>query len=970
MKRIFAVVVLVLLMSFSSRSQTTTRIDDPYLGGLSYRKVIPHGTGTLLVGVVCDTISPMVAVIKIDSIGNRVWSTTTHDTLSINFISPYGATKDYPRIILNGDSILYAFFYGETYASPSISSMVQVFKVNLLNGELVWKINYQHTIPYIHDIVDIIDQDSNNILILSHEDHDNIICFTQIAKSDGQIYDTLSFLDSIPYSVDILGFEMDSVGDFYILYRDELVKISGQYPHSIDWIQSFPSLGVKELKDLYTAPSGDLILSVELNHNNKDGFITVSKYDGSIIASRYPGSPLYGFLTLIDIKFIGDYAYALYWDESTSYNSDLMILLKFNYKTGTKAWEIHERPVFGSFTNPGPYPTIPYALSINTLGDIYVTGASTIDPLGDIGFLSKIDQLNGNIIWTRGLKWLSGSHYNNGSGLYSYEKDNKVYTFSRYNPLKIFYHGSFLNYNTLSILSSDSGQILFQKDFGGLYNYKTKVVAVEKYKNNKTLQLNKLGRFTNVVCYDDNFDTIWSTTLSSLRYMIPVKMLIKNDENILIGCEYWPKYPPGINDELDSLLFYTIDSTGKVFDTIKFHNWGGNYVDDNANFLHDIIQNKFGKTYAFYEAEDLAGNRYCFADLDYAFNDKYGATILLNRNCGKGKSHLFEHPTGKILLLAKGSYSGPIRVYELIDSNISLGVVTTLSDTWLVYDVFKTNNDDLIIGGQSKTDKIEQMISYNIALNQINWKREYDTLMEVRKVILDPAGFIYSASFGIGLPKIRKINEATGNLIWTYTDSLILGDTVEIVDLAYSSTKNELSAVGFVDTEVNGKHYEHAYLLRLNSNGTLKSSLLFPTTNRNSKLELAVYLKDEKLMCGGYVEHGDPLKNFGLLYFPDSIDVAVEFPKGGSKNNDLSFNLFPNPIYSTLNLNIDVETDDKTIVLGIYDIQGKKLISDQINCPYPGTYNYRTNVQALKPGIYILRIQSGELLSMKRFIKI
>jgi hypothetical protein len=79
-------------------------------------------------------------------------------------------------------------------------------------------------------------------------------------------------------------------------------------------------------------------------------------------------------------------------------------------------------------------------------------------------------------------------------------------------------------------------------------------------------------------------------------------------------------------------------------------------------------------------------------------------------------------------------------------------------------------------------------------------------------------------------------------------------------------------------------------------------------------------------------------------------------------NNQLDLKVYPNPVIN--NLNFEVKSLEPGDIFVVFDLAGKKLISDRIN-------SVITNISMsdYAPGIYILQVKNGDNIFREKVIK-
>ena len=83
-------------------------------------------------------------------------------------------------------------------------------------------------------------------------------------------------------------------------------------------------------------------------------------------------------------------------------------------------------------------------------------------------------------------------------------------------------------------------------------------------------------------------------------------------------------------------------------------------------------------------------------------------------------------------------------------------------------------------------------------------------------------------------------------------------------------------------------------------------------------------------------------------------------------NEPLLFDVYPNPATNSLTVQYHL-TDNSKVAVTIYDVTGRKVTESHWEQP-KGLHQNSINTRALKNGIYLLRISSGNQTAVKRFV--
>ncbi|HSO85406.1 MAG TPA: T9SS type A sorting domain-containing protein, partial [Draconibacterium sp.] len=94
----------------------------------------------------------------------------------------------------------------------------------------------------------------------------------------------------------------------------------------------------------------------------------------------------------------------------------------------------------------------------------------------------------------------------------------------------------------------------------------------------------------------------------------------------------------------------------------------------------------------------------------------------------------------------------------------------------------------------------------------------------------------------------------------------------------------------------------------------------------------------------------------------ESSETNVTAIKNTEANNSKHFSFYPNPVSQYLNIQLDSAQPGDFYT--IYNINGEKVVSNQI-----GSLLTTVNFGSYSPGIYLLRVVSGDSVFNERIIK-
>ncbi len=101
-------------------------------------------------------------------------------------------------------------------------------------------------------------------------------------------------------------------------------------------------------------------------------------------------------------------------------------------------------------------------------------------------------------------------------------------------------------------------------------------------------------------------------------------------------------------------------------------------------------------------------------------------------------------------------------------------------------------------------------------------------------------------------------------------------------------------------------------------------------------------------------------------------DPILNLKNDGRKNNEVHCSAFPNPSAHGLNLNYTL-TEPSPVHIEIYDLYGKRVLSENIGPQLPGTHLWQNSLSSAggkhyAPGLYMIRISAQNATAQLKFI--
>jgi hypothetical protein len=88
---------------------------------------------------------------------------------------------------------------------------------------------------------------------------------------------------------------------------------------------------------------------------------------------------------------------------------------------------------------------------------------------------------------------------------------------------------------------------------------------------------------------------------------------------------------------------------------------------------------------------------------------------------------------------------------------------------------------------------------------------------------------------------------------------------------------------------------------------------------------------------------------------------------GDDKHSNVKITLFPNPATEIIQIEIEkLKPINEGVSIAILDFTGKTILTEQLSS---GHTHHTLNIQSLSPGVYLLKVTSGNNFSLNKFIK-
>lgn len=874
-------------------------------------------------------------VMKLDTLGEVIWSTTSLDTLEYNCSAEYISD-----LFLSGE-----YVYAISLVQVASYKPKYLWKINANTGDIIWKELFYS--DYFKAPNHFLDYDSSKFLVGYYESSGNAK-FAFISKVYGDTISTHKIGSG--YNVEF-GLVHNSELDIYYSYRDSVYKASHSNPDSIIWRNALPaSEFMNDYLEIHVDDNDSVFLFGRFDpfysSNGKGKIAAVNSQDGNLIwVSNAPGDEVRE-VNYIDANgfifstwrhaFVGGGQYN-YWTS------------KIDKLTGNEDWSSNY-----NFGNGGEA-----ALSLDKdgNGDLFLTGYFGDANYGpeDWGVL-KLDGATGNNLYSLNISLDNQANDDLSIGIGVAIFNDKPYFVGNLETTNI--NGTRRTKITFVELENSSGNIQQLKYVGGDYQFRSRAIQIENLGAEKTVVFKQVGRSVSVEMYDFNKNLIWEKSILK-DYILNGSDIIINDSSKIIVSAYSTKdtcADPFFSAISDSVFLFYLDTLGNINEEFSFHLGTSNtqpieILDDGRNSF--IFYHKNNST--FYRKIDSNG-----VSLEYGLDIPYYNKLSRNKTT-------IDYSDSILYSFGYKNYNTRlIEINKNTLDTLSLGVIPFIKN---VNYVSRIDLNNILISGKDYLNS-DIIVSYNTSILDTNWTKTYSIQSEIYKTILNDD---MSELYAIGLQSVdvvlRKLNPINGDLIWSYYHSGTASQIDEPSDVVYDKYRGQIVLTGY-QSDNNGIDADrNVFVEVVDTNGINVSSIIKTGDFTGDNIGYcAQVIQDGSVWVGG--SRNDSV--FGKAGFVFEIDTTLLFSSIEEVSDELrsglfGFNVHPNPFSDIIYLNYEVLTANSSVNILIHDLTGRLVYSGAIQHQVKGKYIYSVNTGDLS-GMYIIQLRINDSVYSARIV--
>ncbi len=231
-------------------------------------------------------------------------------------------------------------------------------------------------------------------------------------------------------------------------------------------------------------------------------------------------------------------------------------------------------------------------------------------------------------------------------------------------------------------------------------------------------------------------------------------------------------------------------------------------------------------------------------------------------------------------------------------------------------------------------------------------------------------GYATSGTYSVTFSKSGYTTKTITNVSLSNGVSTVLNTTLKNTSLPQCATPSNLTADNITFTSAMlhwSDEYASNYTIKLKNNGNNQTQTLTATVNSFTAAGLTScgsYKFRVKAKCSsGGVTSFSGWKNFSV----GGASCKEIFEEETSEES--AIRIFPNPFVDEFNIVMSLDRQEE-VTVNVYDMSGRKMKQEIFPSLSLGTNNLSIDASDLPEGIYLMAIQKGEEVTMKRMVKV
>lgn len=784
--------------------------------------------GIIIAGTVDTLGSIKVVVIRLNMIGEVIWSTLSQPEQ----IDCY----QYIRIKLFDDG----YIYGQ--------GCLNIWKINATNGQYEWINTYNY---YTSDqFVEMEDYDSSRYLIVYKLTQFNV----HVAFIDKVTGNKLDYTLMEPGHDMFQNIAVDPYGNILYASKNTIHKFNGNNLNLRIWKESYNTdqndpNKIEIITELYCDAYGDIFIWGYHNNNSSNLILAkVSTIDGAIIWK----TQVDGNLSLKDFVDKFDYLYMSLQHKLVGGGSGSFHTSKVNKNTGSVEWFVHpdmtplESGVCGSYESAN-------VLEVNCQGDVFLNGYYGDGNYGPaIWGLMKLHSDNGLKEYDRTIihDSLHCDNISEGVGV-AVIKNIPIFVGNE-EVIPWETKATFIAIDTLTGLPN------IRHHIGNDYQYFSTTIDIQN-SNDSMFLLIQNGKQANIRMSTTFGVSDWEfTDFSSDKTKAGCISVNSNSAYFVINKLETDNLPIDENSNTSAILFFQLDkNTGSVIQQDSL------VISGNIKLI-EMESDSSGTAYLLY-SDDLNINLIRW-DVNGLSLPVILSSITANLQSNRPLNLLDNYSNNELL------FSGNQNLYSINKSTLFSTPIFTFPTSRNIYDINHVNGK-LILSGNDNFG-FQTMLSIDTSTFSLNWDQTYQPGIFAGTIYDQDT--IYTFGEKNGNIQVVAIVASTGIPQWEYLRSNISGNSAVAYALSFSPS-NERFVVNGAEKNSNGS--SNIAMDRIDRFGNGSSMLYIPDElNYQSYAYCSSSQYDSLLWVGGSLNrtsYGKQGVNYLIQFFQCPI-ISIE----------------------------------------------------------------------------------------------
>lgn len=895
-------------------------------GGKVFDHIVLNGD-IIVTGTSFDSRPFSPSIVRLDTLGAVVWTTTTHDT------STYTVQMAVTKIMLAADGFLYASCAQQTFIPQQ-----EIWKVDPLTGTIAWKVPF----TTYNEIEHLLDVDSTRLGIGHASSYNSSTYATQLAfldKGSGALIGTHHIGDR-PWQERSFGMAVDDADNIYYTITDSLYKVRAADPDSIIWRNAFAAAQVGQYGHIHVDSTGVYLLGSRISSPSAR-VVSVDPVDGTLnwwsnpmIADRY-------FSDMVDrngslyITWRHAYVGGGFYSWSTC---------RIDKASGSVLWmnPLQITPVGAPDQHSGGGQAA-LSMDIDSAGDLYLTGYQ-----GDANYgpecwaVAKLNGANGSVLFDTVITLFPATYDNASWGRAACVIGDRPFFVGDLETLNINYYEATAPY--LVALDPQTGAPVRMVPFGGAYRFPSSLVDMQVTSDDRLVVLKQEGLSCALEKYGPDSTLIWRRTLRRGYALFGEVLTVDGSGRIVVAAQsrLGSVQAPFYATETDSIHLFRFDTNGSIDYERGFP------VDlQDVNSVQVVTDAPGNSLFLLYRkgtglfVRRLSGST---TSAETNLNLTYANVT--------GEGHYARERSGASFHLIAKSTTPGVKVYAVDKNSLVKTEVDALPFASYVADVAPVSDHLSLLSGVSNSR--DMLVLYDHQALDTVWMRRYDFGTRLHGAVVNDLG---TNAFAFGMrtseprgPLLRAVDLTNGLVDWTYLHEATGADNAGLA-AAVDEAQGLVAFTGYVSDD-SIPQVRNAFLDVLDLSGVPQLAELYNDNwpEEGKGLSMARVPNDD-LWLGGYKGEPGSIKPGFLFRLVNAVSIGHE---DLSAQGDLELVAYPNPFSDKLV--VHWKGASATVpALRIFGVDGRSIRPPVIATSSGGGREWRVDMTGLV-GCYLIEL--------------